>query len=365
MASSPSTSSRVVLSRVTVVTGINFFSTTTAQEADFSPEVAVMMADPGATATTFPSATVATAALEVLQVTVLSVASSGFTVAERVASSPSTSFRAVLSRVTEVTGINFLATVTVQVSAFSPALAMMEARPSLTAVTLPASSTVAISALSVLQITAGSVASSGRTVAESWASSPSTSSRDFLLSVTVSTGMNFLATVTTQVSENSPALAMMEARPSLRADTWPVSSTVATSAWSVLQVTVLSVASSGSTVAESWAPSPSTSSSAFLSRVTEETSTSGIPACFTVNFCETVPHLMVTDASRSSFPLLGWADTVNVTVPAEPLVGWTESQVEDLTSVASAVQAWLAVNFTVWLCSCVPASRLIPWEKMA
>ena len=88
---------------------------------------------------------------------------------------------------------------------------MMEAWPSLRALTLPVSSTEAISAWFVLQITAGSVASSGKTVAVSWASSPSTSSRVFLLNATDSTGMNFLETVTTQVSEHSPALAMMEA----------------------------------------------------------------------------------------------------------------------------------------------------------
>ena len=51
------------------------------QVADFPPAAAVMVAEPAATAVTFPSSTVATFASEVDQVTVLSVASEGATVA--------------------------------------------------------------------------------------------------------------------------------------------------------------------------------------------------------------------------------------------------------------------------------------------
>ncbi len=49
--------------------------------ADWSPEVAVIVAVPGATKATVPFATVATVASLVVQVTVLSVASAGVTVA--------------------------------------------------------------------------------------------------------------------------------------------------------------------------------------------------------------------------------------------------------------------------------------------
>ena len=163
VASSPSTRSKVALSRVTELTGT---VTVTLQVAECSPALAIMVASPPPTAFTLPSATVTTSALEVLQVTVLLVASSGFTVAARVVSCPLIRFRVLLSRETEVTSITFLETATVQVAVLSPALAVMVAVPSFTAVTLPVLSTVAISALSVLQATVLSVASLGDTVAD-------------------------------------------------------------------------------------------------------------------------------------------------------------------------------------------------------
>ncbi len=415
VASSPLLRAREALSRVMEETGITFLATATVQVALFSPALAVITADPSFTATTLPFSTVAIAALELLQVTDLSVASSGFTVAVRVACSPSTNSREVLFRVTEETGITFLATVTVHVAVLSPALAVMMAEPSFTAFTLPVLSTVAMAGLSLLQVTVLSVASSGPSVAVSWASSPSVKPRTFLSrvteetgtvtvmaqladcspawavmvaeppptaftlpsatvataslevvqatalsvassgftvavrvtsspftrassalsNVTDSTGINFLATVTLQVASISPALAVMVASPSLTAVTFP-SSTVTISALEVLQVTVLSAALSGSTIAVSVYSSSSTRASSALSSVTDVTL--GSPACLTENFCVTVPHLMVTRASRSSVVGLGWADTVRFTVPPAPLVGCTESQLEALVSVTSAVQ---------------------------
>ena len=63
-------------------------STVMAQVAVLSPALAVMVAVPIILAVTTPFSTVATLASLVLQVTVLSVASSGFTVAVRVTVSP-------------------------------------------------------------------------------------------------------------------------------------------------------------------------------------------------------------------------------------------------------------------------------------
>ena len=129
-----------------------------------------------------------------------------------------------------------------------------------------------------------------------------------------------MVTVTLQVDVFSPALAVMVAVPALTAFTFP-SVTVATAESEVLHVTVLSVALSGFTVAINSASCPSTRPNSALSKVTSVTSTLEIPACFTVNFIVTVPHLIVTVASRSFVPVLAWADTVMVTAPALPLVG--------------------------------------------
>ena len=79
--------------------------TVTAQAADSSPAWAVMVAVPAATAVTVPLSTVATAALLVVQVTVLSVALSGLTVAVSVSEPPSVRVRAVWSRLTPVTAM--------------------------------------------------------------------------------------------------------------------------------------------------------------------------------------------------------------------------------------------------------------------
>ena len=86
---------KVVLFKVTEVTATMLFFTVTTQVADLPPTLAVMVAVPSTTAVTTPLATVATAALEVAQVTVCSSASLGLIVAVRVVVCPS-------SRVTEV-----------------------------------------------------------------------------------------------------------------------------------------------------------------------------------------------------------------------------------------------------------------------
>ena len=81
--------------------------------------------------------------------------------------------------------------------------------------------------------------------------SPALSDAVVLSRVTLVTAITFFETEITQVAVLSPALAVMMAEPSLIAFTLPVLSTVATSLLLLLHVTVLSVASTGSTVAVS------------------------------------------------------------------------------------------------------------------
>ena len=237
------------------LTGMNFFSTVTSQVAVFSPALAVMVAIPGFKVFTLPASTVATEASEVLQVTLGSVASAGRTVADNTASSPSTRVKAVLYKAMELTGMNFFSTVTSQVAVFSPAFAVMVALPGVSVFTFPAS-TVATEASEVLHVTVGSVASAGRTVADKTASSPSIRVNVVLSSSTELTGINLFSTITSQVAVCSPACAVTVALPGFSACTFP-SATLATKVSEELQLTLGSVASSGSTVAFKSASSPS------------------------------------------------------------------------------------------------------------
>ena len=111
--------------------------TVIAQTADLSPALAVMVADPSLIAVTTPSVIVATEASEVSHVTVLSVASSGFTVAVREIVSPTLREALALFRVTLVTGVG--TTEIEQVALLSLTLAVMVAEPTFFAVTTPLS----------------------------------------------------------------------------------------------------------------------------------------------------------------------------------------------------------------------------------
>ena len=83
--------------------------------------VTVILAEPADLAVTKPEEeTVATEVLLEDQVTVLSVAFSGVTVAVSVAVSPSVNVNEVLSKLTPVTGITFALTVTLQEAALLP-----------------------------------------------------------------------------------------------------------------------------------------------------------------------------------------------------------------------------------------------------
>ena len=157
---SPALSDAVVLFRVTEVTSVA--TTVTLHVAVLLPALAVMVAVPTFFAVTTPFETVAIVWSDVLQVTVLSVASDGFTVAVRVTVSPALSDAAVLSKVTEVTSV--VSTDTKHVAVLSPAFAVIVVSPTFFAITTPLE-TVAIVWSEDDQVTVLSVASSGFTVA--------------------------------------------------------------------------------------------------------------------------------------------------------------------------------------------------------
>ena len=100
-------------------TATAFASTVTAQVAVLPPSVVVtvMVAEPAFTPVTTPSATDATASSELLQLTLLSAASSGLTVAVSVTLSPSLMVTSTMSRLTPLTAtlVPFTVTVTVAV----------------------------------------------------------------------------------------------------------------------------------------------------------------------------------------------------------------------------------------------------------
>ena len=135
------------------------------------PAVAVMVTGPPtASPVTLPVwSTEAIAELLLVQVTVLSVAFSGNTVAFNCRVLPSITVAVVLSRVTLSTGIE--STVMVHSAVRPSIVAVIVAVPTLTPVTLPVLSTVATDSVLLLHSTVP-VASSGVTVAVSWVFSP-------------------------------------------------------------------------------------------------------------------------------------------------------------------------------------------------
>ena len=104
-ASLPSVMVRLDLSSETDSTAMTFGLTVTVHVADMSPstDVAAMVVIPSETAVTTPSETVATVSSVEDQMRVLSFASFGDTVAERVSVSPSINVASVLSSATSVT----------------------------------------------------------------------------------------------------------------------------------------------------------------------------------------------------------------------------------------------------------------------
>ena len=156
-----------------------------------------------------------------------------------------------------------------QAALLSPALAVTVAVPTAMAETLPLASTVAMALSLLLQVTVLSVALSGATVAVRVSVSPTCRAMEDRLRVTDVTGTGL--TVTVQAALLSPALAVTVAVPTPRAVIRPVPSTKTTALSLLLQVTVLSVALSGPTVAVRDAVPPTCRVSEVLSRVTDVT----------------------------------------------------------------------------------------------
>ena len=265
----PMTSVIDVLFKLTLVTVTGF--TVTTHCTDIPPAVAVIVAVPTPFAVTVPLDTVATEVLELLHVTVLSVAFVGATVAVRVSEVPFTRLKVVLFKVTPVTAT--LLTVTVQVAVTplpSWAVAVIVAVPALTPVTTPLELTVATDVLELDQVTALSAALLGVTVAVKVVVAPTLMLAVVLFSVMPLTRMG--VTVTAQVADFPPAVAVIVAVPTPFAVTVPLD-TVATEVLELLHVTVLSVASVGATVATSASVAPTAKVASDLFREILDTGT--------------------------------------------------------------------------------------------
>lgn len=227
-----------------------------------------MVADPAETALTLPLAsTVATAVLELLHVTFLLVAVVGFIVAVNVSLAPTVIDSVVLFNETPVTGI---VTVTVHVAVLLPSavVTVIVAVPPPFAVTVPLE-TVATEVFELLHVTFVLDAFEGVMVA---VSVPVLLTPERVIVVlSRETPVTGIVTVTEHVTVLSPALAVMVAVPLPTAVTLPLASTVATEVLELDQVTLLSVAFSGSTVATSVEVPPTCNVIVDLSKEIEET----------------------------------------------------------------------------------------------
>ena len=161
--------------------------TVTSQFAVLPPSTldTTIVARPDIRAVILPFTTDATDGLLLDQITFLSVALSGLTVAVNVNSSPSVSSTDILSSKIDSTGMFLALTVTAQVAVLPPSsvVAVMIAFPNLHAVTIPLL-TVATDTLLDVQITVLFSASLGETVAVSTWLPPSSSSIDVALKIT-------------------------------------------------------------------------------------------------------------------------------------------------------------------------------------
>jgi hypothetical protein len=247
---------RAVLSRLTPVTETVAAKTLTEHVAVFPPSlvVTVIFAVPATLAVTIPAEdTVATAVLLDDQVTDLSVALDGETVAVNEYVSPSVSVNEVLSRLTPVTAMTFAVTTTEQVAVLDPSfvVTVIDALPGVFAVTTPEEETVATAVLLDDQITDLSVALEGVTVAVSVSVFPSVKVNDVLFRLTPVTETTLALTVTEQVAFLPPSLVVtvIVAVPAALAVTKPEEDTVATVVLLEDQVTDLFVAFDGETVA--------------------------------------------------------------------------------------------------------------------
>ncbi len=182
--------------------------------------------------------------------------------------SPTAKESVVLSRVMDSV---FTETVTTHSAEQVPDLAVIVALPDLRAVILPFD-TEATAPSEDVQTTVLSVASSGLIVAVRVSVSPTCIDKLVLSNETDVTAMIFAETLTVQVADLPPALAVIVAVPSLRAVTVP-EFTLPTEAFDEAQITPSYSASFGRTVATRENDSPSTISIVAVFNDTDDTST--------------------------------------------------------------------------------------------
>ncbi len=214
--------------------------------------VAVIVVVPIETAVTRPvSDTVATSVFSDFQVTVLSVASSGVTLA--VSCTVCDAFRVMEPSADMEMPSAGVGTTVISIDAVCPAefVAVIVAEPIETAVTSPVSETVATSAFSDFQVTDLSVASLGVTVAVSCTVCDALRVVGPSAEIVIPSAGVATTVISTEADCPAEFVAVIVAEPTETAVTRPVSDTVATSAFSDFQITFLSVALSGVTVAVS------------------------------------------------------------------------------------------------------------------
>ncbi len=274
----------------------NIGITVTRHSALTPPQVTVTTVSPRATAVILPSAsTVAIASSPEVQVTVLSVASSGKISRTGVNVPPTVSVIASGFRVMLSTCVGM--TVTLHVAVLPPQVAVIVASPTLIAVTRPLASTVAIASSSDDQVTVLSVAFSGRISGTKVTVPPAVSVTASGLMVKLSTGVG--RTVTLHVAVIPPHVAVMVTSPTDTPVTTPFSSTVAISLSAELHVTILSVVFSGRMVAVSVTLSPTLIWALFsISRLSISTGLT-----FTVHVALASPHVAVTMTSPTDTPV--------------------------------------------------------------
>jgi hypothetical protein len=155
-----------------------------------SAVVTVIVADPVATPVTTPAElTVATELLDVVQLTVLTVALEGATVAVKLVVAPTFTVAEVGLTVTPVTAIAFTVMADVAVKLPSAVVTVIVAEPVATPVTTPAVLTEATALFEVVHVTALFVALEGRTVAVKLVVAPMFTLAEVGLTVTPVTGI--------------------------------------------------------------------------------------------------------------------------------------------------------------------------------
>ena len=325
--------------------------TVTEHVAFFPPSfvVTVIVAEPAALAVTSPEdETVATEVLLEDQLTDLSVALDGVTVADNVCESPTVMVRDVWFRVTPVTAIGF--TVTEQVAFFPPSsvVAVITAVPSLTADTLPFESTVAMFVLELVHDTFLFVALEGKTVAVSFSVPPMSKVSEVLFNDIPVTATVFAWTVTEHVAFFPPSVVVtvIVAEPAVFAVTTPDVETVATEVLLEDQVTVLSVAFDGVTVAIRVWKLPSTNVKLVLSRLN--------PVTATVFAFTATEHTAVSAPSTVFTVIIAVPAAFAVTTPEEDTVATAVLSDVHVTDLFVAFD-----GFTVAVNACVSPSVIV------